>query len=415
MKIVGVSTNSAWNCPAPGLNCHRGRPRLVCNSATTRNRNVRVFCAGWAATTDSPWTTKPSARCANAAILVTLSNVRKAKNVKWSSLYALKLLSARLCHSARPSNAAENKKKKKKKKSSCLARLASLTSIQLTTWRSSAIRAAGHLHARTDSLATAKTTGPMALAVLSSTNWNPGSAHTWSPSRWTAATANVPPTRTATASWNAVPTVAERNASSRWWRRPASTCKWSWSTRPERTECRPIAFSSRGAGPMTELSSPSSAIRSQELVGASRPTDENWPELASRPVYNLNATHLEFARLWNVQNSTALLTDTSWTRPAARSALVAILAPESSAAPRRKNVASSKSTASGHPAHLCPSVCHGWTILALTATHSEVKIFLIKHFDWAELMKRNYNYNFRCGQQRDCRLRANGFQLPVHT
>ena len=39
-----------------------------------------------------------------------------------------------------------------------------------------------------------------------------------------------------------------------------------------------------------------------------------------------------------------------------------------------------------HPAiHLCPSVCHGWTILALTATHSEVKFFFIKHFDWAEL------------------------------
>ena len=69
-----------------------------------------------------------------------------------------------------------------------------------------------------------------------------------------------------------------------------------------------------------------SVIRSQELVGASRKTNENWPELGSRPVYNLNAKLIEVARLWSVPNSTASLTNMNWTRPAVPFALVAILA-----------------------------------------------------------------------------------------
>ena len=97
-----------------------------------------------------------------------------------------------------------------------------------------------------------------------------------------------------------------------------------------------IVFSYQSAGQMTDLSNPSSANRSQEFVGASRQTGENWQGLAFRPVYNLNATHLEPARLWNVR--TVYLTDMNWTRPAVRSALVAIFASEASVAPKRKNV-----------------------------------------------------------------------------
>ena len=70
--------------------------------------------------------------------------------------------------------------------------------------------------------------------------------------------------------------------------------------------------------------------RNREIVQPKRrQTNNNWPQLGLQPQCHISyvvSSYLEVALFSNVPNSTASLTNTSWSRPAVLFALVAILA-----------------------------------------------------------------------------------------